>query len=623
MKNLTRLVWPIAAVALIAFVGIAQAKEKIKIEKLDDLPRHTYKVEAKAVDFCKDHDVALKLAEQVKTDLLSDLDTYEIDDATTLKEYYGSLGTIAMLEGNYDDYKMYLGKVRELEDKEALKLTAGMTSLAYIAAQEAPEAERADVFRRTLADQVDQLPFTTVEAQIKQLKGRYEMISENLMVGMMDSRVQPILDQANGEISKDIALSLIGAAAAIQLYLPYQKEIVAVAGEYLDGHSVEKPNIWTDRNTKLRKADNGTPVIIGIWDSGVDPAVYPDNLWTNEKEIPGNGKDDDNDGYVDDVHGIAYTLHSDKSTDMLYPIGDVDKDRPRLQTQMKGLTDIGSNIDSKEATAVKKELGSLKPEQAQPFIEDISKYGNYCHGTHVAGIAIAGNPFARILISRITFGYTLKPECPTIEQARKDSIATLDVCNYYKKNGVRVVNMSWGGDYAGVEKALEQNNAGGTAEERKALARQIFEIGKTSLFDGMKNTPSVLYITSAGNSDNDVEFDEVIPSGFDLPNLMTVGAVDQAGDETGFTSFGNVDCYANGYEVLSHVPGGDEMKLSGTSQASPQVTNLAAKILALKPELTPVQVKEIILKGCDEKQVGDRTIRLINPKKSMELLAAM
>lgn len=65
------------------------------------------------------------------------------------------------------------------------------------------------------------------------------------------------------------------------------------------------------------------------------------------------------------------------------------------------------------------------------------------------------------------------------------------------------------------------------------------------------------------------------------------------------------------------------MKLSGTSQASPQVTNLAAKILALKPGLTPVQVKDIILKGCDEKQVGDRTVRLINPKKSLALLASM
>jgi subtilisin family serine protease len=42
-------------------------------------------------------------------------------------------------------------------------------------------------------------------------------------------------------------------------------------------------------------------------DSGID-ITHPDlkdNIWTNDKEIPGNGVDDDGNGYVDDVHGIA------------------------------------------------------------------------------------------------------------------------------------------------------------------------------------------------------------------------------------------------------------------------------------------------------------------------------
>jgi subtilisin family serine protease len=103
---------------------------------------------------------------------------------------------------------------------------------------------------------------------------------------------------------------------------------------------------------------------------------------------------------------------------------------------------------------------------------------------------------------------------------------------------------------------------------------------------------------------------------------MVVGAVDQAGDETSFTSFGKVDVYANGFEVESFVPGGDRMKLSGTSQASPQVTNLAAKILALKPDMTPTEVKELIIKGSDEKQVGERMVRLINPAKTIAMLSA-
>ncbi len=49
----------------------------------------------------------------------------------------------------------------------------------------------------------------------------------------------------------------------------------------------------------------GEPVIVAIIDSGVD--IEHEDLdgviWTNEDEIPGNGIDDDKNGYIDDVHG--------------------------------------------------------------------------------------------------------------------------------------------------------------------------------------------------------------------------------------------------------------------------------------------------------------------------------
>ena len=47
------------------------------------------------------------------------------------------------------------------------------------------------------------------------------------------------------------------------------------------------------------------PVVVAVIDSGVD--IEHEDLqgviWTNEDEIPGNGIDDDKNGYVDDVHG--------------------------------------------------------------------------------------------------------------------------------------------------------------------------------------------------------------------------------------------------------------------------------------------------------------------------------
>src|SRR5690606_33581581 len=48
-----------------------------------------------------------------------------------------------------------------------------------------------------------------------------------------------------------------------------------------------------------------SPVIVGIVDSGID-TTHEDLkpvLWTNLKEIPGNGIDDDKNGYIDDIHG--------------------------------------------------------------------------------------------------------------------------------------------------------------------------------------------------------------------------------------------------------------------------------------------------------------------------------
>ncbi len=47
------------------------------------------------------------------------------------------------------------------------------------------------------------------------------------------------------------------------------------------------------------------PVIVAVIDMGVDTAHedLSGHIWTNPKEIPGNGIDDDKNGYVDDVHG--------------------------------------------------------------------------------------------------------------------------------------------------------------------------------------------------------------------------------------------------------------------------------------------------------------------------------
>lgn len=52
----------------------------------------------------------------------------------------------------------------------------------------------------------------------------------------------------------------------------------------------------------------GRGVVVAVIDTGVD-VRHPDlehNLWTNEGEVPGNGVDDDGNGFVDDVHGFDF-----------------------------------------------------------------------------------------------------------------------------------------------------------------------------------------------------------------------------------------------------------------------------------------------------------------------------
>ncbi|MCK4226427.1 S8 family serine peptidase, partial [candidate division WOR-3 bacterium] len=122
-----------------------------------------------------------------------------------------------------------------------------------------------------------------------------------------------------------------------------------------------------------------------------------------------------------------------------------------------------------------------------------------------------------------------------------------------------------------------------------------------------------------GNENDDVSFEDYFPTAFDLPNVLVAGAVDQAGDETSFTSFGKrVNVYANGFEVESSLPGGDKMALSGTSMSSPNVANLALKLITLDSTLTPVEVISLIKEGADRSEDG--RLFLINPKHSVELL---
>ncbi|HYJ63066.1 MAG TPA: S8 family peptidase [Parafilimonas sp.] len=83
---------------------------------------------------------------------------------------------------------------------------------------------------------------------------------------------------------------------------------------YLDDESSDSINgISLNQAYQFLKGKKSTPIIVAVIDSGVD-TTHEDLkkvLWTNKKEIPGNGIDDDHNGYVDDVHGWNFLGNKD------------------------------------------------------------------------------------------------------------------------------------------------------------------------------------------------------------------------------------------------------------------------------------------------------------------------
>lgn len=75
---------------------------------------------------------------------------------------------------------------------------------------------------------------------------------------------------------------------------------------FLDMQKDTVPGMSVDKAyNDFIKERKGSKVTVAVIDSGVDIAHedLKSVIWTNPKEIPNNGKDDDKNGYIDDVHG--------------------------------------------------------------------------------------------------------------------------------------------------------------------------------------------------------------------------------------------------------------------------------------------------------------------------------
>jgi subtilisin family serine protease len=584
--------------------AIAQARQRI--ERAADLPRFSYPISGKLEQVVRDAAAFASLAAAVRRDTESVLASYDIADKAARRQLLGVLTQLDYLEGRYDDALKRTAEIRALQDKPADKLLSGYQMRAMIAARQGPGNTTTDAWRKAVAAaigaELKAMPYEVIANDVKSSKGRFETLGETLLLGGVREVLQPAVDKT-GALSSDLAPRVIGARYGLIVSLPLKQTLIDVLAAYLAVNKVDKPDIWAARNVELPAGRGYAPVRIAVWDSGADTALFRDQVVRD-----GDGK----------PAVIAFDRYSNPATGELRPLSPEMQSRlPKMRARTKGFSDLRSNIDSPEASEVKAYLSGLKADEYKSAIEEISLAGSYSHGTHVSGIALAGNPYARLVVARIEFNDKLLPDpCPSREQSEKSARTPQAYVDFLKAHGVRVVNMSWGGNVLGYEGALELCGIGKNADERKALAREYFDLAKASLTKAIESVPEIMFVASGGNSNQDASFAEAIPSGIVLPNLVTVGAVDKAGDEASFTSYGpTVVLHANGYQVESFIPGGDRVALSGTSMSAPQVTNLAAKMLAVNPKLTPVELIAIIRETAEKTTDGRRI--LIHPAKAM------
>lgn len=103
---------------------------------------------------------------------------------------------------------------------------------------------------------------------------------------------------------------------------------------HLDLEKDTIPGMGIDRAyAEILKGKKGKTVIVAIIDSGIDidHEDLDGVLWTNKKEKPNNGIDDDNNGYVDDIHGWNFLGDAyDEQLEYVRLLASGDKNNPRF-----------------------------------------------------------------------------------------------------------------------------------------------------------------------------------------------------------------------------------------------------------------------------------------------------
>jgi subtilisin family serine protease len=202
------------------------------------------------------------------------------------------------------------------------------------------------------------------------------------------------------------------------------------------------------------------------------------------------------------------------------------------------------------------------------------------HGTHVAGI-IAADRKNKLGIKGIADNVKIMVvrAVPNGDERDKD-VANAIV--YAVDNGAKIINMSFGKSFSPEKEMVDR--AVKYAEQK-----------------------GVLLIHAAGNEGDDIDMEKNFPTkkylnGKEAKNWIEVGASSWGSDENFVGSFSNygkkgVSFFAPGVQIYSTTPGNTYKNEDGTSMASPSSAGVAALLMSYFPNLTAIEVKDILEKS--------------------------
>jgi len=371
---------------------------------------------------------------------------------------------------------------------------------------------------------------------------------------------------------------------------------------------------------------------IAIVDSGNDfeHKDLVSKAWINPLEIADNDRDEDKNGYPDDVHGWNFAETNNKLIDYSYAWSDTADVRRFFDIQLKSFLGTLTQEDREWANA------KLKDEK---FIKDITVFGNYMHGTHVTGIAARWSADAQMIgakliptevklpgqksnqlsfkIGQKTISMNLSEKAGGKDFLMKQAITLLaksqstvygEIGTYINGAKADVMNGSFGTSYDQISgligvlyKTITRKDA--TPEEIKSYTDFYFGLAVEETKAFTKAAPKTLFIFAAGNDGSDNDVKPTTPTNVVADNKISVAAT--LGDQSlaNFSNYGvrNVEVAAPGVGILSTSPGNKYIPVSGTSQAAPYVAGVAGAVKDMNPALDYKGIKKIILATVDVK----------------------